>query len=250
MAFDIGNYVGVDQRIAQFRAKHPEGSLRPLDPAKPFEVLTIGGATFLVVVAAAYRSPDDTCPGVGMAYEPFPGKTSYTKDSELQNAETSAWGRAIVATLAADTKGGIASSEDIRNRRADEDIDPATGSVRTTATRPGPARPAPTPSPTAGQPDDPFRPFEEADQTMAGTTWVQNFRKGMADAGFGDPKTQSAVIAYAVGGVHRDPKRVLKSQVDAVRATFRALVDGKLAEEVSDKGVVTLVEVPAEVGAA
>jgi len=54
-----------------------------------------------------------------MAYEQWPGRTPYTRDSELQNAETSAWGRAIVAVLAADTKRGIASQEEVRNRSAE-----------------------------------------------------------------------------------------------------------------------------------
>ena len=47
-------------------------------------------------------------------------RSSFTKDSELQNAETAAWGRAIVAVLASDTKEGIASREEVRNRQTEE----------------------------------------------------------------------------------------------------------------------------------
>jgi hypothetical protein len=50
-----------------------------------------------------------------LAWEVIPGKTPYTKDSEVQNAETSAWGRAIVAVGAATAKK-IASREEVRNR--------------------------------------------------------------------------------------------------------------------------------------
>jgi len=121
MAIDLGDYVDVAARMAEFREKYPKGSLQPNDRAKPFEVLTIGSQTFIVYVAAAYRGPDDEKPGVGAAYEEFPGRTPYTKGSELQNAETSAWGRAIVAALAADTKRGISSAEEVRNRRAEQD---------------------------------------------------------------------------------------------------------------------------------
>lgn len=117
--FELGDYNDVSSRIAEFRTKHPEGSLQPVDPAKPYTIEQLGGETFLVVVAAAYRTPDDPRPGIGMAYEQFPGRTPYTRNSELQNAETSAWGRAIVAVLAADTRKGISSAEEVRNRRAE-----------------------------------------------------------------------------------------------------------------------------------
>lgn len=117
------NYKDVPTRIAEFKDKHPEGCLRPVDPARPFWVETIGGATFVCYAAAAYRTADDPTPGIGLAWEPFPGRTPYTKDSELQNAETSAWGRAIVAVLASESKS-IASAEDVRNRQADHDAPP------------------------------------------------------------------------------------------------------------------------------
>ena len=120
-SFSMDDYVDVAARIAEFRAKYPEGSLQPARLDRPFEVISIGQETYIVVVAAAYRHPDDPRPGIGMAYEPYPGRTPYTRGSELQNAETSAWGRAIVAALAADTKRGIASAEEIRNRRAEQD---------------------------------------------------------------------------------------------------------------------------------
>ncbi len=120
MALDM-DYIDVAARIVDFRTKHPEGSLQPADLTQPFQIVDIGGQQFVVVVAAAYRYPDDPRPGVGMAYETFPGKTNFTRGSELQNAETSAWGRAIVAALAADTKRGIASQEEVRNRRAEQE---------------------------------------------------------------------------------------------------------------------------------
>lgn len=109
------DYKSVVERIADFKQKHPEGCLRLADPSVPYRIEEIGDKTFVVVVAAAYRSPEDPMPGIGIAWEPFPGPTNFTRDSELQNAETSAWGRAIVAVLASESKS-VASQDEVDNR--------------------------------------------------------------------------------------------------------------------------------------
>lgn len=115
------DYVDVATRIREFREKHPEGVLRPANPDKPFWIENVEGVGLrLVYVAAAYRTPDDPTPAIGCAWEPLPGKTPYTRDSELMVAETSAWGRAIVACLAADTKKSVASADEVRARQAEQ----------------------------------------------------------------------------------------------------------------------------------
>lgn len=113
-------YKEVPERIADLKAAHPDARLRPVNPKRPFEVVHIDDRTFVVYVAACYRDADDQLPGIGVAWEPFPGRTPYTKDSELMNAETSAWGRAIVAALRSESKS-IASAEEVRNRQADNE---------------------------------------------------------------------------------------------------------------------------------
>jgi len=115
MADIMKDYVDVAERIRIFKELYPNGSLQPANLEKPFEIVVIGDRTFIVYVSAAYRNPDDVRPGIGVAWEPFPGKTTFTRDSELMVCETSSWGRAIVATLAADTKR-IASADEVRNR--------------------------------------------------------------------------------------------------------------------------------------
>jgi len=112
---DLSQYVEVSERIEKFYEKYPEGSLQGF-----YRVETIGEQTLIVYVAEAYRNPDDLRPGVGTASEPFPGKTNFTRDSELMNAETSAWGRAI-AGLGFEVRRGIASANEVRNRRGTED---------------------------------------------------------------------------------------------------------------------------------
>jgi hypothetical protein len=115
-AFNLADYNTVAERIAEFRTKHPEGSLQ----SEITELPPAFAEHFIAVKAFAYRTPDDSRPGVGLAWEPVEGKTSFTRDSELQNAETAAWGRAIVAVLAADTKKGIASRDEVQARREDQ----------------------------------------------------------------------------------------------------------------------------------
>lgn len=114
MSFDLGNYRDVADRMGDLFDKYPDGRLRG-----SYEVVTIGDRVFIAYTAECYRSEDDTKPAIGVAWEPFPGRTPYTKDSELQNAETSAWGRAILAAGASTTKHGIASRDEVRNRQAE-----------------------------------------------------------------------------------------------------------------------------------
>lgn len=124
MSYDMSDYVDVAERIRVFKATHPEGSLQPWNPDKPYDIVQVGDRLFIVYTAAAYRTPDDPRPGIAVAWEPALGKTNFTRDSELMNAETSAWGRAILAALAADAKR-VASANEVMNRRADQESQPA-----------------------------------------------------------------------------------------------------------------------------
>jgi hypothetical protein len=113
MAFDLSDYKTVPERIAEAKARYPEGRFQT-------ELLTLPdplAAGYVAVKARFFRDAEDQTPGEGVAWEVVPGKTPYTKDSELQNAETSAWGRALVAAFAVDASKGIASQEEVRNRQ-------------------------------------------------------------------------------------------------------------------------------------
>jgi hypothetical protein len=109
------DYVDVAERIRQFKAEFPEGTLQS-HPEHPPKMVSAGDKAFIVYCAVAYRNPSDERPGIGWAWEPVPGPTPFTRDSELMNAETSAWGRAIVA-LGFDTKH-VASSNEVQNRQS------------------------------------------------------------------------------------------------------------------------------------
>lgn len=113
MSVDLSDYVEVHDRIAAFYEKFPEGSLQ-----SSWELLTLNEQETIVVEARAFRTAADPRPGIGLASEPVPGLTPYTKGSELMNAETSAWGRALAA-LGFEVKRGIASANEVRNRQGD-----------------------------------------------------------------------------------------------------------------------------------
>lgn len=106
--FNLDDYKDVAERLEEFFAKHPEGSLQA-------EMTYMSEPAGWLCIASAYRNPEDPRPGIGHAFEPVPGKTPYTRDSECQNAETAAWGRALVAL--GDKTKKIASRQEIRNRQ-------------------------------------------------------------------------------------------------------------------------------------
>ena len=111
MSHDLGDYIEVKDRIALFHAEYEEGAIQG-----DWDIVEVGGETFVVYKARAYRSPEDKVPTVGTAWEPFPGKTPFTRNSELMNAETSAVGRAI-ANLGIGIANSMASKNEILNRK-------------------------------------------------------------------------------------------------------------------------------------
>lgn len=198
MGFELSDdYVDVAERITEFRDKHPDGSFQQLK----LEFVKVAGKDWVVYTAAAYRDPDDKRPGQGTAWEEIPGRTPYTKGSEVQNAETSAWGRAIVAALAADTKRGIASAQEVRNRRAESFED----------AKPAPQRPA-------------FNPGPEAAELMAGLLSAKH-RGALARVW---KRTGEAIKA---GAISEAEATALRSKFDAIGPQLPPDPDAKPATE-------------------
>ena len=110
--FDLGEYVEVKDRIKLFYELYGQGRLvtanyeltrEPDDKPK------------VIVTAYAYRTTDDPHPGVGTSWMYLPGKTPYTAGSEIENVETSAWGRAI-GSLGILIDRSIATSTEIESK--------------------------------------------------------------------------------------------------------------------------------------
>ena len=115
MSFNMDDYVDVAERIRVVKQMYPEAVFRPANPMEPFKVVEIGGSTYIAYTAALYRDPFDACPAIACAWEEVPGKTPYTKGSELMNAETSAWGRCAIALGIPSKK--IASADEVKARQ-------------------------------------------------------------------------------------------------------------------------------------
>lgn len=92
MTFNMQDYVDVKERITLFYTKYPEGSIQ-----FEYKGTLESNPDMIWGIAYAYRTADDTRPGIGTAAELAVGKTTFTRGSELMNLETSAWGRAIGA---------------------------------------------------------------------------------------------------------------------------------------------------------
>jgi hypothetical protein len=107
---DLSNYVDVATRIKLLIEKYPNASIVCTVP----KTVEVAGHTFIEVTA--HVKCDDTREAVASAWEPFPGKTPYTRDSEMMNAETSAIGRAIGA-LGIGLTGSMATSNEVANRQ-------------------------------------------------------------------------------------------------------------------------------------
>lgn len=105
----LENYVDVPQRMKLFYEMYPQGSLQ-MDPNLKFQ--QVGDQLIVIGQAYAFRTPNDTRPGIGTAQEYLPGKTAFTRGSEIQNLETSCWGRAIGA-LGIGIEKAIASREEV-----------------------------------------------------------------------------------------------------------------------------------------
>lgn len=167
--FSLGDYNTVSERIGNAKTLYPDGRFQS-------EVITLPPAfadKFIAVRATFYRTADDPTPAVGLAWEPVPGASNFTRQSELQNAETSAWGRALVAAFAADVQKGIASQDEIRNRepkrkgRASDLFEPTKPQNPTRATET-------PPEPQNGEPD------------LAAKQWSARLKLNLVEAYDGD----------------------------------------------------------------
>jgi hypothetical protein len=91
MSFNLDNYVDVPTRLRMALDKFPD--LRVQESQPTFR--EVNDKLYIEIRCTVWRDKDDQLPCIAYCWEPFPGRTPYTKDSEQMNASTSALGRAL-----------------------------------------------------------------------------------------------------------------------------------------------------------
>lgn len=112
MGFDLNDYVDVATRLRMAHERWPDLRIEEHLP----EQVTIGDRTFVQCTVYVYRTADDPRPTGATVWEPWPGQTPYTKNSEVMVGNTSALGRAL-AYMGLEVRKGIASRDEVAARR-------------------------------------------------------------------------------------------------------------------------------------
>jgi hypothetical protein len=244
----VDGYVEVKDRIRAFYAKYPEGRIQSeVVPGLTLiqevvvetktrngkEYLEAHGIGYVAVKAYAYRTPDDPLPATGLSGMFLPGRTDFTYGTELENAETSAWGRAL-ANLDILNDSGIASRDEVRNARGEDEDDAAAAAYEAaqataspesdTGAPPSGGKPAEAPTPVSGAPEG-----TEAKEGANGLSAVE-FVRLVRDNGIdGNDVTRVRI------GLYRDSRRIA-DLTDEQRADLwgAILEDKRLAKQEKD----------------
>ena len=111
-AFNLGDYVDVPTRLALALKKFPDLRVQETKPI----IVTVDNQQYVEISCTVWRDADDLIPTVAYCWEPIPGRTPYTKGSEMMNASSSCLGRAL-GFLGMGIGKSIASRNEIQARQ-------------------------------------------------------------------------------------------------------------------------------------
>jgi hypothetical protein len=142
MAFDLSEYVDVKTRLKQALKVFPQLRIVEHRP----EITQVGDQLFIECSVTVSRDPDDPIPVTAYMFEPYPGRTTFTKLSEQANGATSALGRAL-GYMGFGIDKSIASSNEVLGRQQGAEDDDRKRIV--SIARPTPVLDSPRETPTS-----------------------------------------------------------------------------------------------------
>ena len=89
--FNLGDYVDVPTRLAEALKRWPDLRIQETKPV----IVTVDNQQYVEISCTVWNDAADLLPTVAYCWEPIPGRTPYTKGSEMMNASTSCLGRAL-----------------------------------------------------------------------------------------------------------------------------------------------------------
>ena len=111
-AFNLGDYVDVPTRLAEALKRWPDLRIQETKPI----IVTVDNQQYVEISCTVWRDSTDLMPTVAYCWEPIPGRTPYTKGSEMMNASTSCLGRAL-GFLGMGIGKSIASRNEVQARQ-------------------------------------------------------------------------------------------------------------------------------------
>ena len=111
-AFNLGDYVDVPTRLAEALKRWPDLRIQETKPI----IVTVDAQQYVEISCTVWRDAEDLMPTVAYCWEPIPGRTPYTKGSEMMNASTSCLGRAL-GFLGMGIGKSIASRNEVQARQ-------------------------------------------------------------------------------------------------------------------------------------
>jgi hypothetical protein len=111
-AFNLGDYVDVPTRLAEALKRWPNLRIQETRPV----IVTVDNQAYVEISCTVWRDDTDPLPTTAYCWEPIPGRTPYTKGSEMMNASTSCLGRAL-GFLGMGIGKSIASRNEVQARQ-------------------------------------------------------------------------------------------------------------------------------------
>jgi hypothetical protein len=111
-AFNLGDYVDVPTRLAEALKRWPNLRIQETRPV----IVTVDNQAYVEISCTVWRDDTDPLPTTAYCWEAIPGRTPYTKGSEMMNASTSCLGRAL-GFLGMGIGKSIASRNEVQARQ-------------------------------------------------------------------------------------------------------------------------------------